>query len=72
MLTCIDVWYHGAMALNFRPATAEVAEELRRIAFMTRRSANAILNEALRDWLDTKGRAAVAAYRAEQAKGQRR
>ncbi len=58
------------MALNFRPQSAAVAEELRNLAFITRRSANDIINEALRDWLDSKGKAAIVAYRADQRRKQ--
>jgi hypothetical protein len=54
------------MAMNFRPHEA-VIEDLRLAAFITKRSANDIINEALRDWLDTTGKAAEAAYREANA-----
>ena len=55
------------MALNFRPAEG-LAERLRAAAFITKRSANTILNEALTDWLDGKGQKALTEYRTQQAK----
>lgn len=53
------------MAMTYRPPE-DLDEELRNAVFITRRSKQSILDEALRDWLATKGKAAVVAYRAEQ------
>jgi predicted transcriptional regulator len=47
------------MAMTWRPPD-DLAEELRVVAFVSKRSANDIVNEAVRDWLDTKGKSAVA------------
>lgn len=46
------------MAMTYRPPD-DLAEELRTVAFLTRRSANEILTEALRDWMQTKGKQAA-------------
>jgi predicted transcriptional regulator len=57
--------------MTYRPEDA-LAERLRTAAFVTRRSKQSILDEALSDWLDGKGQVALAEYRAEQAKKPRR
>lgn len=53
--------------MTYRPSE-ETAERLRQIAFVTRRSKQSIIDEAVQDWLDTKGSAALVAYRAKRAK----
>lgn len=53
------------MNMTYRPAE-DLDEALRNAAFVTRRTKQSILDEALRDWLDTKGKAALIAYRANQ------
>ncbi len=71
-VTCANAWYHGVMApkaINYR-MTDERAEELRVAAFVSRRSRQEIIEEAVTDWLASKGKAAIVAYRATQ-KGQR-
>lgn len=59
------------MAMTYRPPE-DLDEQLRNVAFVTRRTKQSILDEALRDWLDTKGKAALVAYRADQRRGQSR
>lgn len=54
-------WLPGiiiSMAMTYRPPD-DLAEELRTVAFLTRRSANEILTEALLDWMQAKGRQAA-------------
>lgn len=48
--------------MTYRP-DPELAERLRSAAFITRRTKQDIIDEALRDWLDTKGKQALAEYR---------
>lgn len=52
--------------MTFRPDD-EMSERFRTAAFVTRRSKQSILAEALRDWLDGKGQEALAEYRAARA-----
>jgi predicted transcriptional regulator len=46
------------MAMTWRPPE-DLAEKLRVVAFVSRRSANDIVNEAVRNWLATEGQEAV-------------
>ena len=70
-MTWGNAWYRGIMNMTYRPEK-DLDEQLRTAAFITRRSKQSILDEALRDWLDTKGKAALVAYRADQRRGQSR
>lgn len=59
------------VAMSFR-LDDELAERLHAAAFVSHRSKQAILAEALQDWLDGKGQQAIAEYRAQQASKQRK
>ncbi|UWZ37506.1 hypothetical protein Drose_04275 [Dactylosporangium roseum] len=53
-------------AMTYRPDD-ELSERLRSAAFVTRRSKQSIIDEAVRDWLDSKGQQALVEHRAAQA-----
>ncbi|GAA0738679.1 hypothetical protein GCM10010199_61980 [Dactylosporangium roseum] len=52
--------------MTYRPDD-ELSERLRSAAFVTRRSKQSIIDEAVRDWLDSKGQQALVEHRAAQA-----
>jgi predicted transcriptional regulator len=52
--------------MTYRPS-ADLAERLRSAVFVSRRTKQSILDEALEDWLATKGKDALTAYRSAQA-----
>lgn len=58
-------------AMTYRP-NEDLHERLRSAAFVTRRSRQSILDEALADWLNGKGQQALAEHRAALAAKERK
>lgn len=58
-------------SLTYRPSE-ELFERLRGAAFVTRRSRQSIIDEAITDWLDSKGKQALAEHRAALAAKERK